>query len=71
MTDECIFIEPLPRFLITKQVFTFEIVEAFGKSSAHDFVLSDILDNALRDYGKRNNVCVGYTRLEIIKDKEV
>ena len=71
MTDDCIFIEPPPPFLITKQKFTFEIAEPNANRTASDFTLWDILDNALKEYTKRNNMCVGYTRLEILKDKEV
>lgn len=71
MTDECIFVEPPPVFLITKQVFTFEITEPYANRTMSDFTLWDILDNALKDYTKRNNMCVGFTRLEILKDKEI
>lgn len=71
MTDDFIHIEPPPLFLISKQVFTFEIAESSAKKIGDGFALWDILDNALREYAKRNNICIGYSRLEILKDKEI
>jgi len=72
MTDtDYIHVDPPPLFLITKQRFTFEIAEPHANRTMSDFTLWDILDNALKDYAKRNNMCVGFTRLEILKDKEV